>query len=382
MAVKELLPEDKKLAMMMESQLETWGEYYSMNLSDEVYKGLEKKASRGEHGSRPPLGYDKVVVDVIRENGKERIKRKMVINENEAKIVQMIFEKYSSGETQLDITRYLNSMGIKTKYNGEFSDRAVSWILHNPVYIGCMRWTKGKMNRDWYNPNTVCKKSDFPPIIDEELWDKVQNKLKDINTIHGKKVKHQVKHEHWLRGLIKCDSCGGLIVKCNKSFQCTGYTHGKCNISHSITVKAVEDAILEQLRNDYKNKPINIEISSNSFNNNSEISILSNQLESIEQKEKRIKLAYENGIDTLEEYKENKERLLLEKQKISSKINELSKTQDVSIIREKIFQKCKDAYDMLIDKDVSNDDKALIAHQLFEKIVFAKNEHKLIIYYK
>lgn len=381
-AVKELLPEDRKLAMMMESQLETWGEYYSMNLSDEVYKGLEKKADRGEHGTRPPLGYDKIVKDVVRENGKEKIIREMVINEAEAKVVQMIFEKFADGESQLEIARYLNSVGIKTKYNGKFSDRAISWILHNPVYIGYMRWTKGRMNRDWYNPDTVCKKSNFPPLISDELWEKVQNKLKDMNTIYGKKTKQQVKHEHWLRGLIRCDSCGGLIVKCNSSFQCTGYSHGRCAVSHSISVKAVEEAILEQLQHDYKNKPINIEISSNSFNNDSEINILSNQLEQIELKEKRVKMAYENGIDTIEEYKENKERLSLEKKKVSSKIEELSKTKDVSIRREKIFKRCKDAYDILTDNEVSDEAKALISHQLFEKIIFVKSEHKLVIYYK
>lgn len=382
-AVKELLPEDRKLAMMMESQLETWGEYYSMNLSDEVYKGLEKKADRGEHGTRPPLGYDKIVKDVIRVNGKEKIIREMIINETEAKIVkELIFEKFANGTSQMEITRYLNSMGIKTKYGGEFSDRAVSWILHNPVYIGCMRWTKGGMDRDWYNSNTICKKSNFPPLISQELWDKVQNRLKDMNTLYGKKTKCKVKHEHWLRGLIRCDTCGSLIVKCNSSFQCTGYTHGKCNVSHSITVKAVEEAILEQLKNDYRNKPINIEISASTFNNDSEISILTNQLDSIEQKEKRIKLAYENGIDSLEEYKENKERLSLEKKKVSSKIDELSKTKDITIVREKIFQRCKDAYDILTDDEISDDDKALITHQLFEKIVFVKNEHKLVIYYK
>ena len=381
-AVKEELPEDKKLAMMMESQLETWGEYYSMNLSDEVYKGLRKKAGRGEHGSRPPLGYDKVVVDVIRENGKEKIIREMRINEEEAKIVKLIFEKFADGESQMEITRYLNSMGFKTKYNGKFSDRSVSWILHNPVYIGYMRWTEGCMNRDWNNPNTICKKSNFPVLIPQELWDKVKKRLDEQNTMYGKKTKQQVKHEHWLRGLLRCDSCGELIVKCNSSFQCTGYTHGRCNISHSITVKKVEEAILEELEYNCKNKPVNIEISANSFNDDSEINLLTTQLQQIELKESRVKLAYENGIDTIEEYKANKERLSAEKKKISSKLDELSKAKDVSIVREKVFKRCNDLYEILKDDEVNDEAKSLIAHKLFEKIVFVKSEQRLVIYYK
>ena len=45
-SVKEPLPDDKKLAMLIESNLETYGEYYSENLSDEVKKGQRKKANR------------------------------------------------------------------------------------------------------------------------------------------------------------------------------------------------------------------------------------------------------------------------------------------------------------------------------------------------
>ena len=306
----------------------------------------------------------------------------MIIKEDEAKIVKMIFQKFVDGESQMNITRYLNSIGIKTKNNGKFSDRAVNWILNNPVYIGYNRWTEGGMQRNWHNPDTISKKCDFPAIIDDDLWERTQKKLNDMNKIYGNKRKKTVKHEHWLRGLIRCDSCGELIVKNSDSFQCTGYTHGRCNISHSIKVKYVENAILEQIKNDFENKPINIEISSTAFSNDSEINILTTQLEQIELKEKRIKIAYENGVDTIEEYKENKERLQLEKQKLSEKLQELSATKDIEIVRNKIFKKCKDAYDILTDDEISDFDKSLITHQLFEKIIFKKSEHKLVIYYK
>ena len=44
--------------------------------------------------------------------------------------------------------------------------------------------------------------------------------------------------------------------------------------------------------------------------------LLSEQLKQLEQKEKRIKAAYQNGIDTLEEYKENKEILRNEQKQL------------------------------------------------------------------
>lgn len=99
-------------------------------------------------------------------------------------------------------------------------------------------------------------------------------------------------------------------------------------------------------------------------------------------KENRVKLAYENGIDTIEEYKENKQRLQAEKKKISSKLDELSKTKDVSIVREKVFKRCNDLYEILRDDEINDESKSLIAHKLFEKIVFVKSEQRLVIYYK
>ena len=381
-AVKEPLPEDKKLALMMESQLETWGEYYSMNLSDEVYKGLRKKAERGEHASRPPLGYKKIITDVKMENQRQKVIRKMVIVPDEAEIVKMIFSNYANGATQKGIARELNSLGQKTKYGGEFTNRCINWILHNPVYIGYMRWTEGCMYRDWYKENAISKKSNHEAIISQELWDRVQKRLLEESEIYSNRTRPETKHEHWLRGLLRCDNCGSILVKNNKYFQCSGYTHAKCNISHTITVKAVEDAIKDELKINFTNKPINIEISLENTTQKNEISILSKQLEQIEIKENRIKIAYENGIDTLEEYRENKERLKKDKKLISDKISKLNSEQDINTIRDNIFKRCKDAYEILNDDNVDIKDKILIAHQLFEKIIFVKNEHKLIIYYK
>lgn len=381
-AVKELLPEDRKLAMMMESQLETWGEYYSMNLSDEVKKGLRKKANRGEHIGRASFGYVKIVVDVKRINNQEKVIREMKIKEDEAEIVKIIFQKFIDGESIVKICHYLNDLGIKTKNNNQFSDRTIRWILNNPVYIGKARWTEGGMDRNFNNPNTIIKDSNFPPIIDLETWNKAQDRLKQFSIVYNNKNKISPKQEHWLRGIMRCDTCGGIMVKTNKYFQCSNYTHGKCKISHSITVKQVEDAILEQLDQTCKNKPINIEINPKSFKNDSEISILTNQLSQIEQKEERIKIAYENGVDSLEEYKENKIRLLNDKKILLSKIEEVKKDKDVNIVRNKIFKKCESAYDTFRDNEISDFDKSIIAHELFDKIVFVKNEHKLIIYYK
>ena len=49
--------ENDKFSVIMESMLEAMAEYYSINLSEEVKKGMTEKASRGEPLSIAPFGY-------------------------------------------------------------------------------------------------------------------------------------------------------------------------------------------------------------------------------------------------------------------------------------------------------------------------------------
>lgn len=381
-AVKELLPEDRKLAMMMESQLESWGEYYSMNLSDEEKKGQKIKAENGESSGGPPLGYNKVVVGVIRENNKEKIVREMRINQEEAKIIKMIFTKFTNDTAIRQIALELNDSGFRTKTGGKFTTRGIEWILNNPVYIGYIRWTDGRIKRNWHNEKTITTKSTHESIIEQNLWDKAQEKLKIIEEMTKGKRKNSPKEIHWLSGILRCDSCGDILVKNGDRFQCASYTHGRCKISHSLSLKKAQEIIFEKMRDDFENQPININIEIKSSNFEDELSFFQKQLKQIEIKESRIKLAYENGVDSLDEYKENKIRILKDKNMINSKIEEYKKNQTTDVIRNNVLKRCKDAYEILHDDELDIQKKRLISHNLFDRIVYIKSEQKLVIYYK
>lgn len=47
--------EDDKFSVILEAMLEAMAEYYSLNLSDEVKKGMTEKATRGQYQSSPPF---------------------------------------------------------------------------------------------------------------------------------------------------------------------------------------------------------------------------------------------------------------------------------------------------------------------------------------
>ena len=79
--------DDSPESIMPESVIEGMAQYYSKNLAREVMKGLRESAYDCKHlDGIPPLGYD---VDPSTQ--------KYVINESEANIVRLIFEKYLSG---------------------------------------------------------------------------------------------------------------------------------------------------------------------------------------------------------------------------------------------------------------------------------------------
>lgn len=80
--------DDSPESIMMESVLEGMAEYYSQNLGREVMKGMKETALQCKHtGGKPPLGYD---LD-------EETKR-LVINEEEAQAVRLIYEMYANGQ--------------------------------------------------------------------------------------------------------------------------------------------------------------------------------------------------------------------------------------------------------------------------------------------
>ena len=111
-------------SVMMEAVLEGMSEYYSQNLAREVMKGMKETALQCKHtGGKPPLGYD---VDV---NSKQ-----LIINEEEADTVRLIFDMYSQGYGYSAILERLYKENRKTKKGQIFVKNSLYSILTNPKY--------------------------------------------------------------------------------------------------------------------------------------------------------------------------------------------------------------------------------------------------------
>lgn len=195
-------------SIMMESVLEGMNEYYSQNLAREVMKGLTENALQGKHtGGRPPLGYD---VDVVT--------RKLVINEEEAKAVRLIFEMYADGKCYSEILEELFKRNYKTKMGKHFLKNSLYGILTNQKYQGTYIYNKSAAKSGDGTRNSHQYKSDdeiiavdggCPQLIDKETFAKVQKRM-DGNRHTGARA--NAKHRYLLTGKVFCKSCGKAMV--------------------------------------------------------------------------------------------------------------------------------------------------------------------------
>lgn len=370
-SVSEPLDPDDKMSVIMEAFLEAMAEYYSLNLSGEVKKGQLEKHSKGELQTNPSFGYD------VSNN-------KLIINENESKVVKMIFEQYAIDNLpMMNIAKNINALNIKTKRGSHFENRTIYYMLNNPVYIGKLRYTPGRRNTyDFDDPNTILVDSQHEPIIDLELWNSVQMKL--AKNAKWKKPKQHIdlNPKHWTKGLIRCKECGCTMVTCGKTkLRCNGYNKGKCSNSTTLLITEVYDLIINNIKQVMKDGKIeHIVANKKEKKENNQYLILQHQLEQLSDKEIRIKEAYREGIDTIDEYKENKNIILREKNRLLKEIETVEKPKTENKKKE-IIENGKKIYEILIDNKISLKEKNEVAHILINKVEYDPNSNTLELYY-
>jgi len=358
--------EDDKFSVILEAMLEAMAEYYSLNLSDEVKKGMTEKALRGEWQTVAPFGY-------------KLVNKKLEIYDEEAEAVKLAFNDLISGKTCRQIAIKLNNMGYLTKQGNKIQGRTIEYMITNPVYYGMAHWTPShRLKRNESSKDTIIVKSQHEPIIDKETWDKAQASYLELKKINSKYSKgFGVVRLHWLNGLIRCPYCGYTFVHSNHGYyNCNGYSKGICR-SQNVKISLIEDAILEQLKSDFS-RPISLE-KRVKIDNKSDMSIILAQLDKLPEKEKRAKEAYINGIDSLEEYKENKANIDQQRKALEKSLKECEKPKDFTPV---LASKIKTVYETLIDQDIPMEEKYKLSHLLIDKIVYEKATNTLHLTYK
>lgn len=350
-----------KMSVLFEAMIEAMDEYYSINLAEEVKRGMTEKAKRGGVLSVPAFGY------TIREG-------KYVIAPAEAAVIRKVFDDYNSGKGFLTIAKELNSMGIKTHHGNRIETRTVEYWLNNPVYTGKIRWNpNGALSRN-YNANTaIISEGEHDAIIDADTWNMTQERLRNQREKYRRYFIGSGKDlSHWLVGIVRCGKCGAVLSNQGGYFGCAKRGKGLCEGNGYISAKKLESIVIKALT-DILPENMNVIVQKKLCNPKEEIDLRKMQLECLEKKLLRVRAAYEEGIDTLEEYRENKANILNEIEQIktsticeNSEANSQVKAETVRLT------------ELLQNKSVSNSDKNKALRCVFKEILKGGQDGKLL----
>lgn len=377
-SISEPLPEGM-IGSLVERIFEWMDEYYSINLSMEVTRGMTENALRGNYQGSVPIGY--------KHTGH---KQTPIVDESTRSIVCNAFDMFNSGSTFTQIARYLNDNDCKTIRGGMFEARTVKYMLQNPFYIGKVRWNYYDRKNNTYKSkeDIIIADGKHEPIIDLDTWNAVQERITKMSRPFKSRDTSTTKH--WLSGVLICSCCGASMsvsgAKSYRYFNCWKYLKGLCTESHYIGEAPAVSSIIFGFESVLESGLFyNVKVIRKSADLN-ESEQLKKQLKKIDVKLKKIKDAYMDGIDTLEEYKNNKLLILNEKESIEEKLAILSASSTESdLSQEEIHAMLADnirAALVVMKSESSTDiEKGNALRNIVEKIVYDKVANTFTYFY-
>lgn len=355
---------------LIETIIEWFDEYYSINLSGEVIRGMTEKALREGYQSTPCLGYRAVG------EGKP-----FIVDEKSYAIVEYIFQTYHSGKDMTATARATNSKGYRTRRGNRFDRRGINRILTNRFYIGEVVW----------NGYTFQGTHEIRTSI-TSIFDDVQKRLE--KEYRPQKRREVSSNAHWLSGMLKCSVCGSSLGY-NRSndqkkrpdfFQCWKYAKGFHEGSCCLSVRLAEKAVIESLEEVLATNELEYEyIRKTNDTVNAEEVAIQEALAHLEVKERRIREAYENEIDTLEEYKQNKLRLKSEREELMADAERLHRqaeqVPDVVPSKEDVMRQVAHVHEIISDSNIDYETKGNALRKIVKDIVFDRKKGHLYIHF-
>ena len=350
---------DGPFGSLIERIIEWMDEYYSIRLSGEVLRGMKEKALQHGYQTTPCLGYEAVG------HGKP-----FQINEAEYAMVSYIMDLYDNQNMdETAIARKCNDLGYKTKRGNPFERRTIDRILQNPFYCGIVSW------------NGVEFEGAHEVRISKERFDRRQRLI--ASRKRPMKARSVSTCKHWLSGLLKCSVCGATLSytgngKC-PYFQCWKYAKGFHKTSVALSVRKAEEAVITYFDQILSGADFTyVRKDEPTADNTAAIEQIQRELSKLATRENRIRDAYESGIDTLEEYKANKDRLISNRLQLENELEVLQKEQkDKELNKDDVLYEIKSVNDILKNPDVSYEEKGTLIRTIVDQIVYDKESGKM-----
>lgn len=332
-------------------------ESQAANTSVNVRGTLNLRRQQGKFiGSFPTYGYLKDPDD----------NHHLIVDEETAPIVRMIFERFIGGESIIGITKDLNEMGIPNpsmykkqkgfnyrhpcgrSNDGLWPDSSVRRILQNRMYVGDMVQGKNttysykiKQCRAIPKDEWIIVEGTHEPIISQETFDNAQ-------ALFNKSIRKSPKKKNvdLFSGLVRCADCKRVMNKKTNQHTYGTYHYYRCVTArklkksactnHTIRIDKLEQAVLLTIQNMINTATTMSELLTQ-INNNStrkkESSHIEKALKSqLSEREKIVSMItdlypdWKSGVITVDEYQMLKERLNERLRIVDEKIASLNKS--------------------------------------------------------
>ena len=305
-----MLKEDKSsfdnTANIIFSLFSALAEQEAIEKRERFARGKQIKAEQGKYaGGAIPFGYC-----ICKEQDK-----RIIINEDEARIIRDIYNLYEKGYSQTKIAKEYIERG-----HNRFTLSLVHQILTNESYTG----------KKIRKANSSYPRS-YPPIITQTQYDRCREIAKKNNTNLSKS-----KNIYYAEKLIKCQ-CGAHWIgvgskahyKCYDAYypnpKTQNYKSKGCTNKSTISINVIDSLLwyvaqeaeteywLQSATKDLKTYHEKISILHEKVNNTD------NLLNNIEKRKQRLLEAYIDGLDK-KRYEQKKEELALEERNIKYSI--------------------------------------------------------------
>ncbi|PRX21225.1 DNA invertase Pin-like site-specific DNA recombinase [Orenia metallireducens] len=376
---------------MMEGIMEVVAEFYSANLSKEVMKGMNEKASSGGALGEPPYGYS-----INDDTGK------FDIYEPEAEVVRYIYQEYIKGGSLRSIGVDLRKNGKKlfgevalTKKSkaigneGKHKDQKLTWrantvkrVLNNKAYLGEFHW------------NEQIIEDNHPPIIKIKDFDLVQELL-DKN----KRSRRRNSKDYLLKGLVSCAECGGSLSQLTQKYitstgeertyrklRCSNHVRLANCYSNLHKMDEVEDELLQFLR-----KIINMQVDLKTLDikqvKNDDLTEEYLRLQTIyesfdEQFDKQME-AYQAGIIDLNQLGRYKEKLQDEQKEVKERVEILEeKINNQEVDYQSFIEELKEVIKTIEDESIDLNQKKNALLSIISEIQISKREDIMRVVFK
>lgn len=328
------------------------------NLSERVKMGLERRFLEGKRHGHAPFGYD------LDDN------QRLIINEKEAEVIRWIFKQYKSTGMGT-IAKKLNQKGIPTKNGMLWQDPQISYLLTNPIYMGCIQYGTKK----WAEKKIVLK-ANHEPIISEEEFNTTQQLIAKRKKALSPKA---LTSEYPFSSILYCGRCGSTFYGQKQKRKTGGYRYfyrcagrfntGICNAS-SISERKLERALFNSL--DLVIDELPDPPGPNDNDPKKEMEQIEKQIEQIKKRRKKWQEAYASDVITLDELRERTSEDGEREKQLREELLKISQRSPIAhISKEELKQAIQDI--SKVWEHATRSERKKMLHAIFKRIVVIKN---------